>query len=167
MGLYDDLLYWYKAKCHIVYDGDTFTQASTFLGLRHVHEKDRFRLWGIQANEIRGKDRTPEYKERADKAKARLRELTRGTVLFRTFRASKTNEVDKYGKYGRWLCTVYIPLHELREIGSPLLEEIEQYSDAMPILVDGRPLIKEIGIHKIVNVNLLLVAEGLADIKYY
>ena len=165
--IFDDLLYWYRATCHRVYDGDTFTQATTHLGLRHVHEKDRFRLWGIQANEMRGRDRTPEYKERAEKAKARLRELTRKDVLFRTFKASKNNEVDKYGKYGRWLCTVYIPYEELMIIGTPLKEELETYSDAIPITVEGMPLIKEVGIHKLVNVNLLLVAEGLADIKYY
>ena len=158
----DNILYWYLGTVHRVYDGDTFTQVTTKLGMKAVHEKERFRLWGIQANETRGKWRTEEYKERAEKAKKRLRELTYGDVLLRTFKTNKSNELDKYGKYGRWLCIVFVPYVRVQEIGTSI-----DYATLLELEMEGRKVVRDIGGYQFVDVNLLLVAEGLADIKYY
>ena len=158
----DNILYWYKATVHRVYDGDTFTDVSTKLGMRAVREKERFRLWGIQANEMRGKSRTEEYKNLAIKAKQRLRELTYGDVLLRTFKTNNNNDMDKYGKYGRWLCIVYVPLYRVQELGTPIDD-----ATLLEMEVEGRKVVKEIDRNQFVDVNLLLVAEGLATIKYY
>lgn len=162
----DDVLYWYLGTVHRVYDGDTFTQVTTRLGLKSVHEKERFRLWGIQANEIRGTSRTEEYKERAEKAKKRLRELTYGDVLLRTFKSSKSNELDKYGKYGRWLCIVFVPFDRVKELGTSM-DYATLLESLLELEMEGRKVVRDIGGYKFVDVNLLLVAEGLADIKYY
>ena len=86
----------YSAFITSVYDGDTVT-ADVDLGF-HTHcKKLKFRLFGIDAPEIRG----------ATKIKGReSRDFLRSLVLEKevTIKSHK----DSKGKYGRYLCDLYV-----------------------------------------------------------
>ena len=85
------MLYNYKADITAVYDGDTVT-VDFDLGFGIKMHQQKIRLYGINAPEMRGKEKV------AGKAsRDALRELILGKeVTIQTFR-------DKKGKYGRWL----------------------------------------------------------------
>lgn len=85
-------MYEYRAKLNRVVDGDT-VDLIIDLGF-NVSLKERFRLLGINAPEVRG----PE-KVRGKEATAALQKLIEDTpeLIVRT-------EKDSKGKYGRWLC---------------------------------------------------------------
>ena len=85
----------YKATVVSVYDGDTIT-ADVDLGFNSWLKGVKFRLYGIDAPEVRGS-------EREDGLKARdwLRERILDKLL--TIRSIK----DTKGKYGRWLATLH------------------------------------------------------------
>lgn len=89
-------MYTYKAIITSVYDGDTVT-ADVDLGFRSHLKKLKFRLYGIDAPEVRGEER-PE----GLKARDWLRERILGKEV--TIRSVK----DRTGKYGRWLAHVYV-----------------------------------------------------------
>ena len=87
-------MFTYSATVTDVYDGDTIT-VSIDLGFYTHLKKQKIRLYGINAPEMRG----PE-KERGTLARDYLRGLILGKeVIIRTFK-------DRKGKYGRWLAEV-------------------------------------------------------------
>ena len=94
-------MYEYKAIVVSVYDADTIT-VNIDLGFGIWTFKQKIRLFGIDAPEMRGP-------ERADGIVSRdwLREkiLDREIVL-------KTKK-DKAGKFGRWIGDVYLPSEEV------------------------------------------------------
>jgi micrococcal nuclease len=95
-------LYWYKAKVVKIVDADT-VDLMVSLGL-HSYSEERFRLRGIDAWEVRGKER-----EKGLLAKARVEELTPvdSEVWIETYK-------DKEGKYGRFLADIYFEHEEPR-----------------------------------------------------
>jgi len=87
--------YWYKGIVTDVYDADTVS-IDIDLGFNIWMKDQRFRLYGIDAPEIRGD-------ERADGLVARdwLRERILGNpVIVNSYK-------DSVGKYGRWLGKIY------------------------------------------------------------
>jgi len=89
-------VYEYSARVVNVVDGDTL-DLDVDVGFRH-RMIDRFRLYGINAYEVRGA--AERRKGRA--AKAALIDLIGGSaVLLRTHE-------DSRGKYGRWLADIYL-----------------------------------------------------------
>ena len=86
--------YIYKGKVTRVIDGDTI-DVDLDLGF-NIHYKQRFRLYGINAPEVRGIEKV------AGKAsKEALKQMIAGkSVLIRTYK-------DKKGKYGRYLAYIY------------------------------------------------------------
>lgn len=86
----------YNAHVIKVYDGDTVT-ADIDLGFCVMLKAQKLRLVGIDAPEIRGKQR-PE----GIIARDRLRDLILDKdVVIKTYR-------DKRGKYGRWLADIQV-----------------------------------------------------------
>ena len=86
----------YNAHITKVYDGDTVT-ADIDLGFCVVLKKQKLRLVGINAPEVRGKSRPDGIVTRD-----RLRELILDKdVIIKTYR-------DKRGKYGRWLADIQV-----------------------------------------------------------
>ena len=96
-------LYVYKAVVTDVYDADTIT-ADVELGLHVKVFLEKFRLFGINAPEMRGAE-----KPEGTIARDWLRERILGKeILIETIKAPKG--VDKKGKYGRYLVNLYAPL---------------------------------------------------------
>ena len=95
-------MYEYKAKLDRVIDGDT-VDCYIDLGF-NINVKERVRLKGIDTPEIRTKDL--EEKAKGFAAKERVEELFAGVESFKI----KT-ELDKKGKYGRILGTIFLPEH--------------------------------------------------------
>ena len=89
-------MYEYSAKVKKVYDGDTIT-VDFDLGFGIILRKQKIRLVGINAPEVRGKQR---------EAGLKTRDSLRARILGKTV-TIKTSK-DKKGKYGRWLGEVYI-----------------------------------------------------------
>ena len=89
-------MYHYRAIVTKVYDGDTIT-ADVDLGFGIWHKDQKFKLVGIDAPEVRGKER-----QKALESRDFLRELILGKEV--TIETIK----DKKGKYGRWLAEVFI-----------------------------------------------------------
>ncbi len=87
--------YIYKAVITRVYDGDTIT-ANVDMGLNVWLYKQRFRLFGIDAPELKGEEREAGL---AARDALRIRVLGE-TVLLQTFK-------DKQGSFGRWLAIVF------------------------------------------------------------
>lgn len=88
--------YYYHALCTSVYDGDSIT-LDISLGLGVYLHNQKIRLIGINTPEIRGKERPLGLQ-----ARDRLRELILDRdVIVRT-------HLDRTGKYGRLLGTVYV-----------------------------------------------------------
>jgi micrococcal nuclease len=88
--------YVYRAKCVSVYDGDTMT-VDLDLGFGVWMKKQKLRLFGINAPEMRG-----EEKERGKIS----RDAVRGMAPEGCELVVSTHK-DKKGKYGRWLASVY------------------------------------------------------------
>ncbi len=88
-------LYTYRAHVLEVYDADTIT-VDIDLGLETWVRGVKVRLYGINAPEVRGKER-PEGLISRDWLRDRI--LGKDIVL-------RTHK-DKKGKYGRWLGTVF------------------------------------------------------------
>lgn len=84
------------AKVLSVYDGDTITVAIPF---QKTILKEKCRLAGINAPEIRGVSK--QEKERALKSKARLEELTLNKIIW--LKCEEHRE-----KYGRVLVTIFL-----------------------------------------------------------
>lgn len=90
-----DFLYLYKAEVLKVYDGDTIT-VMIDLGMS-CFVKEKIRLFGIDAPELRG-----EEKQRGIEARDHLANLLEsGDVFILT-------KKDNKGKYGRYLADVYV-----------------------------------------------------------
>ena len=87
--------YQYRAIITDVYDGDTVT-ADIDLGFDIWRRNERLRLYGIDAPEVRGKER-PEGLLARDALRERLvgKEVTICTIK------------DKTGKYGRYLVRIF------------------------------------------------------------
>lgn len=90
-----DFEYFYKAKIVEVYDGDTVT-AEIDLGFS-VTIKEKLRLFGINAPELKGEDR-----EKGIVSRDYLRAMILNKVV--TIKTIK----DKKGKYGRYLATIIL-----------------------------------------------------------
>ena len=99
MENFDDKLYFYKAKCVNVVDGDT-VDFLVDVGLK-VSLKERIRLYGLNSNEIFGtKVGSVEY-EAGLKCKNRVIELILNKEIWmQTIK-------DKQEKYGRYLAIIY------------------------------------------------------------
>jgi len=95
--------YCYKAHVISVYDGDTVTSVVD-LGF-NVKMKNKARLAGINAPEIRGKERQEGLKSR-DYLRSLI--LDKEVVL-------KTRK-DKKGKYGRYIATIYLDDQNINEL---------------------------------------------------
>lgn len=90
-----DSLYYYRAKCVSVYDGDT-VRLDIMLGLDVVLSNVSCRLLGINAPELRGSDKIAGIA-----ARNRLRQLVLGEeIIIQTHK-------DRRGKYGRYLATLW------------------------------------------------------------
>ena len=92
--------YHYKAKVVSVYDGDTIT-VDIDLGMHTWVIGEKLRLYGINAPEMRGKE-----KVRGTASRDFLRMLLKDEeIIVETIR-------DKKGKYGRFLANVYVNTKE-------------------------------------------------------
>ena len=89
-------MYEYRALVKKVYDGDTIT-VDIELGFDIILRKQKIRLIGVAAPEVRG-----EQKSLGLKSRDALREKIKGKRV--TLRTQK----DKKGKFGRWLAEVWI-----------------------------------------------------------
>lgn len=89
-------MYEYNAEVTKVYDGDTIT-VDFDLGFGIILKKQKIRLIGINAPEVRGEQREDGLKTRDE---LRKRILGKKVII-------KTSK-DKKGKYGRWLGEVFI-----------------------------------------------------------
>ena len=97
-------MYEYKAKVRGVYDADTIT-VDIDLGFGIIYTGQKLRLLGIDAPEVRGKERPEGLKSRdALRAKIMGKDIT--------IRTSK----DRKGKYGRWLGIIYIDNININEL---------------------------------------------------
>ena len=97
-------LYTYRAIVISVYDGDTCT-VDIDLGLHTWVRNEKIRLYGINAPEIRGKERPKGLKSRDF-----LREQILGKEI--TIETIK----DKKGKYGRYIGTIWLKNEKGKEI---------------------------------------------------
>lgn len=94
-------LYTYKADITAVYDGDTVT-ANVDLGFHTWVHGEKLRLFGINAPEMRGKE-----KVQGKVSRDWLRDkVLNKSILIETIKTKKGN--DKKGKYGRYLARLYI-----------------------------------------------------------
>lgn len=109
-------MYEYRATITDVYDGDTIT-ASIDLGFNSCLSKVKFRLYGIDAPEVRGAERPQGIVTRDW-----LREQVLGKdVILRSIK-------DRKGKYGRWLAQIYIGERDIiREMVEAGLAEWRDY----------------------------------------
>jgi len=96
----EDKLFWYKATCTRVVDGDT-ADFDIDCGL-HVHVHERIRIHGINAPETYGVRKDSEEYALGKKATEFAKNLIEGKEVW-------INTVkDKTGKYGRYLATVWV-----------------------------------------------------------
>lgn len=96
------MLYEYKAIVKDVHDGDTF-KASIDLGFTVSVDLD-FRMWGINAPELKGST-----KDTATKSRDELRKLILNKEVFIT--SIKPSSKMKTEKYGRYLAKVFIDVN--------------------------------------------------------
>jgi micrococcal nuclease len=96
-----DERYCYIAEVNSVYDGDTVT-CDIDLGFGIVLHKQKIRLFGINAPEMRGSD-----KPEGTKSRDFLREM----ILNKKVKLYTIK--DAKGKYGRWLGVLYTGTDEL------------------------------------------------------
>jgi micrococcal nuclease len=96
----ESALYFYKAKITDVYDADTVT-ADVDLGFYVWLHEQKFRLYGINATEVKG-----EKKKAGKKCRDMLAAQISGKeVLIQSIKNPK--EKDKKEKYGRWLAVIW------------------------------------------------------------
>jgi len=95
--LTDERLYWYTARLDRVIDGDTVVLHIN-LGL-HVTKLHVVRLYGINAPEIRGPNRTTAGREATDFLKSLL--PPKEKLFVKTIK-------DQTGKYGRLLAALFL-----------------------------------------------------------
>jgi micrococcal nuclease len=93
-------MYTYRAHVTKVYDGDTIT-ADVDLGMGVWLRKQKIRLFGLNAPEMRGESRNEGIKSRDFLRKLVLNK----EVVLVTYKDSK-------GKWGRWLGDIFIPNDE-------------------------------------------------------
>lgn len=106
-------MYTYKARLIRIVDGDTI-DAEIDLGFDTIVRK-RIRLYGINTPETRTKDL--KEKEKGLAAKQRLTELLKSEFIVETI-------LNKRGKYGRVLGTVYVMENEQKvNINETLVSE--------------------------------------------
>ena len=92
-----DFLYWYRAKCLRVVDGDTI-DVLTDLGFR-IGWEQRLRLYGVDTYELNDPD--PAKRRLAVEGKTFVAAKVEGKdVILNTFK-------DRGDKYGRWLAVVH------------------------------------------------------------
>ena len=109
--------YIYRAKVTEVYDGDTVT-VDIDLGFSVILRKQKIRLCGINAPEVKGESR-----ELGLVTRDWLREHILGKdIILHTIR-------DRSEKYGRYLGIIYLP-----EIGTNINEELLQLGLAIPYI---------------------------------
>ena len=90
-----DFIYWYRAKCLRIVDGDTI-QAAVDLGMSIGIVKETFRLYGINTPEIRGS-----AKEAGLKSKAYVEsKIADKEIMIKTHK-------DKKGSFSRYLAVVW------------------------------------------------------------
>jgi len=100
--------YLYKAKVTKVVDGDTF-DVLIDLGFK-VHLHHRIRLVNVDTPEIRGKER-----KKGLKVKEYVKNLILNKdVLIQTY---------KLGKYGRYVCEIYLGSNRRRPLSKHLLRK--------------------------------------------
>ena len=81
---------------HKTYDADTLTDVTIRLGFK-IEYRTKFRLWGINAWELRGEER-----EKGIEARDYLKERIKGKQV-----AIETRK-DRKGKYGRYLAILFV-----------------------------------------------------------
>lgn len=96
--------YTYRAIVESVYDGDTF-RANVDLGLDIWQMKQSFRLYGINAPEVRGVDSDIGKRSR-DWLRSKL--AIGSKVIIVTRKERKNQNQDSKEKYGRYLAEVYL-----------------------------------------------------------
>jgi len=102
-----DKVYYYNAFVCKIYDADTIT-CDIDCGFGIIMRKQKIRLYGLDAPEIRGKN-----KEMGRISRDRLREkILNKDIILQTIK-------DKKGKYGRWLGIIY---HQNTNINEWLIE---------------------------------------------
>lgn len=112
----EDKLYWYKARCDRVIDGDTI-KLTLDLGLE-TYRKERIRLYGINTPEIFGVKKESEEYARGINAKNRVEEVLKDKDFW-VFTIK-----DKQGKYGRYLAEIYVIINDqLKCLNKVLVEE--------------------------------------------
>ena len=138
----------YPAQIYHIVDGDT-VDAVLDLGFK-VQTRQRIRLWGINTPESRTKDL--EEKKRGKAATARLTELL-GAADNQCAVTSK-----EYGKYGRCLGILWVPLTYIQPLleteGKEKVEQIKNSSEHE--FTEGAA----------VSLNQVLVIEGHA-VEYH
>lgn len=97
-------MYEYRAKVtdpRDIYDGDTI-KLEVELGFHVELKKLKMRMFGINAPEMKG-----DTLEVARASRDRLRDLILNKeLMIRTFKGA--DYVDQTGKYGRWLCLIFV-----------------------------------------------------------
>lgn len=101
--------YTYRAVVESVYDGDTF-RANVDLGLDIWQMKQPFRLYGINAPELRGAE-SEIGKQSRDWLRSKM--IIGSRVIIVTRKERKNPNQDSKEKYGRYLAEVYIEGEEL------------------------------------------------------
>lgn len=96
-------MYEYRALVRKVYDGDTIT-VDIDLGFDMILRNQKIRLLGINTPEVRGEER-----EQGLISRDALR-----TKIGSKWIIVKT-QLDKKGKYGRWLGTIFIEEENVNE----------------------------------------------------
>lgn len=109
MALYDGKLYHYTAFVRSVYDGDSIT-VDIDLGFGVKLEKQKIRLYGIDAPEVKGEERPIGLI-----ARNWLRsQIDQKTIIIKTIK-------DRKGKYGRWLGMIYTKENTLISLNRDLV----------------------------------------------
>ena len=96
-------IYIYKANVTSVYDGDTIT-CDIDCGFGVVLKKQKIRLYGLNAPEVRG-----ESKELGIVTRDKLRDR----ILNKEIRLKTIK--DKKGKYGRYIATIYLDSENIND----------------------------------------------------
>ena len=97
------LNYVYKAHVDSVYDGDTLT-CSIDCGFGVVLRKQKIRLYGLNAKEVRGEDR---------EAGIAVRDALRDKILNQDILLKTVK--DRKGKYGRYLGIIFCKGENINE----------------------------------------------------
>ncbi len=96
-------MYEYRALVRKVYDGDTIT-VDIDLGFDMILRNQKIRLLGINTPEVRGKEREQGLISRD----ALRKKIGSKWIIIKT-------QLDKKGKYGRWLGTIFIDEENVNE----------------------------------------------------